>query len=529
MMAPTLPLLLSMVIAPSHADSVPLYADLGSLHVPITTASPRAQAYFDQGMRLTYAFNHPEAIRSFRAALAADPGCAMCWWGIAFASGPNINAAMDSTGGASAWEASREALRLAAGTTARERAYIDAIQVRYTDPPATPRAAQDTAYAEAMLAVAAAWPDDPDAAALAADALMNLSPWFYWTPAGEPRPATPGILALLEEVIAELPEHPGACHLYIHAVEAAEPEKAVPCAERLAGLMPGAGHIVHMPAHIYIRVGRFADAVTANQHAVHVDEMFIQDQRPTGIYAMGYYPHNYHFLSFAATMSGQRAIALAAAEQLSGKVSVEIAREVMFMQSMIPYYTLSLVTFGQWTEVLAQPMPPAGLPVAKGLVHYARGVAYAAKGRFAEGEWQLAELRGEVVTLPEGEGRTILEIAVHALQGELALRQGNASEAVTHFEAAATLEDGILYNEPPFWYHPVRASLGQALLVAGRPAEARQVYEQNLTLYPENVWGLAGLRNSLLAEGDAAGAAKVQARLDRAAASADIEVTASRP
>ena len=302
----------------------------------------------------------------------------------------------------------------------------------------------------------------------------------------------------------------------------------MPCAERLAGLMPGAGTFVHMPAHIYIRVGRFADAVRANEHAVHVDEVFLQDQRPTGIYALGYYPHNYHFLAFAATMSGQRAIALESAQQLSGKVSVDIARDVLFMQSMIPYYTLSLVTFAQWTEVLAQPLPPADLPVARGLVHYARGVAYAAKGRLAEAEWELTQVKVDHARLPEGEGRVVLSIAVNALQGEIAFRQGNAAAAVTHFRVAADIEDGILYNEPPFWYYPMRSSLGEALIAAGQPAEAQRVYEQNLALYPENVWGLAGLRNSLRAQGKSAQAAQVQERLNRAGASADIDITGSR-
>ena len=509
-------------------DSVPLYSDLGTLHVPISTSTPLAQQYFDQGMRLTYGFNHPEAIRSFKAALAQDPACAMCWWGIALALGPNINAPMDSASGVLAWQAAQSAARLAGNASPREQAFIRAIQVRYANPPAAPRAVLDSAYADAMVAVARAYPMDPDAATLASDALMNLSPWFYWLPDGTARPATPQILAFLEAVIARLPEHPGACHLYIHAVEAAEPEKAVPCAERLAGLMPGAGHLVHMPAHIYIRVGRFSDAVAANEHAVHVDETYMQDQRPSGIYAAGYYPHNYHFLSFAATMSGQRRVALEAAQQLSGKVSPEIAKTVLFMQGMIPYYTLSLVTFGQWADVLAQPMPPADLPVASGLVHYARGVAQAATGHPDLAELQLVELRGDLLRTPEGEGRVILNIAIHSLQGEMALRAGRASDAVVHFTAAREIEDRILYNEPPFWYYPVRASLGQALLAAGRPAEAQQAYEQDLALFPENVWGLVGLQQSLVVQGKTAEANQVEARLARASRSSDIQFTGSR-
>ncbi len=528
MIFPLLPLLTSLAVAPSPVDSVPLYTNLGDLHVPITTRVTLAQRYFDQGMRLMYAFNHPEAIRSFEAALAADSTCAICWWGIGYALGPNINAAMDSAAGVAAWEAAKTAERLADNASPRERAFIGALQFRYMNPPADPRATLDTAYADAMLAVLQAYPDDPEAATLTADAIMNLSPWYYWEPDGQPRPATLQLLAILESVIAGMPNHPGACHLYIHAVEAAEPEKAVACAERLAGLMPGAGHIVHMPAHIYIRVGRFADAVEANQHAVHADETFIRDQRPTGMYAMGYYPHNYHFLAFAATMSGQRAIALGAAEQLSGKVSEDIARDVMFMQTMIPYYTLSLVTFGQWTEVLAQPMPPEALPVSRGLVHYARGVALAAKGRFAEAEWELALVGRDLQRTTAREGQLVLQIARHALQGEIALRRGDAAAAVTQFTAARDLEDSLRYEEPPFWYYPIRASLGQALLAAGQPTEAEAAYEESLALYPENVWALAGLRNSLTARGKTAAARAVQERLDRAAVSADIELTGSR-
>ena len=521
-------LLAAFTLAAAPVDTVPLYTDLGTLHVPITTGVPLAQQYFDQGMRLTYGFNHPEAIRSFRAAIALDPKCAMCWWGVALALGPNINAPMDSAAGVGAYRAAWQAARLAGGASAREQAYLRAMQARYSNPPASPRAALDSAYADAMVAVARENPDDPDAATLAADALMNLSPWFYWLPGGQPRPATMEILALLEAVIARLPNHPGACHLYIHAVEAAEPQKAVPCAERLAGLMPGAGHLVHMPAHIYIRVGRFADAVQANQHAVHVDETFMQDQRPTGIYVAGYYPHNYHFLSFAATMSGQRAVALGAAQQLSGKVSPEIARDVLFMQSMIPYYTLSLVTFGLWEQALMQPMLPADLPMATGLVHYARGVAYAATGRPGDAAQELAQVNAARARTPEGEGRGVMDIAVHALQGEIALRSGEAASAVAHFTAARDIEDGILYNEPPFWYYPVRASLGQALLTAGRPAEAQQAYEQDLALYPENVWALVGLKLSLVAQGKTVEAEAVQLRLDKAAESADVELSASR-
>jgi tetratricopeptide (TPR) repeat protein len=519
----------TLATASPARDTVPLYTDLGNYHAAITTSVPLAQQYFDQGLRLTYGFNHAEAIRAYREAARLDPKCAICWWGVAFAYGPNINAPMDSASGVEAYKAAREAKRLAGNASPRERAYIDAIQKRYASVPPANRAKLDSAYATAMGKVADRFPDDQDAQTLHADALMNLSPWYYWNSDGSPRPATPMMLNRLESVIAVNERHPGACHLYIHAVEAVEPEKAVPCAERLASLMPGAGHLVHMPAHIYIRVGRFADAVTANQHAVHTDEMFIEGQRPSGIYPAGYYPHNYHFLAFAAMMSGQSKVALEASKGLSAKVSPEIAKVALFLQAMIPYHQLALVSFGHWDEVLAASMPPADLPVATGLAHYARGVAFAATGRAGEASNELTQVQALAGGQSEGsDPRKILDIAVHVLAGEIALRGGKAADAVTHFEAAKVVEDGILYNEPPFWYYPVRESLGGALLAAGRPADAERAFREDLAKFPGNVWSLYGLLASLRAQGKTVEAEQAQAQLRSAGASADVILTGSR-
>ena len=514
------------------ADTLRLYDNLGSHKVPITTANPLGQRWFDQGMRLTYGFNHAEAIRSFQAALAQDPSCAMCWWGVAYALGPNINAPMDEASGAAAWKAAQEAQKLAGGVSARERAYIDAIQLRYGPEPLANRAGRDSAYAQAMRKVADTYPEDQDAQALAAEAMMDLSPWFYWTREGQPRPMTNEIVRRIEGVIAKNPAHPGACHYYIHAVEAVAPEKAVPCAERLAGLMPGAGHLVHMPAHIYIRVGRFADAVTANEHAVHTDETFISDQKPSGIYPAGYYPHNLHFLAFAATMSGQKQKALAASKDLASKVSPEIAKVALFLQGMIPYHQLTQVTFAEWDGVLAAKAPPADLPVATGLHHYARGVAFAATRRPAEARGEVDKVVAALKSIPDTpdqlDARRILEIAMHSLAGEMALRSGKGAEAVTHFEAAKGIEDQILYNEPPLWYYPVRESLGQAYLAAGRAADAERVYGEDLKLFPANVWSLQGLSAAQKAQGKASEAAATEAVLKQAGAKSDVTLTASR-
>ncbi|MDT8435766.1 MAG: tetratricopeptide repeat protein [Gemmatimonadota bacterium] len=519
----------------SAGAAVPLYDDLGSWHREIATDSERAQAYFDQGLRLQYAFNHAEAIRSYRAALDLDPECAMCWWGIALAAGPNINAPMDSASGALAREAIGRARELAAEGPPGERALIEALAVRYADDPTAERAPLDSAWARAIGRVAEARPDDPDVLTLRAAALMNLSPWNYWTgpyDAREPRPDTPAILAAVERVLEIEPDHPGACHYFIHAVEAAYPERAVPCAERLASLMPGAGHIVHMPGHIYIRVGRYHDAVRANEHAVHADESYIQDQRPGGIYPGAYYPHNYHFMWFAATMAGMRDKALWAARQVAPKVPLELAREVYWIQNVRVLPRLAMVTFGDWEGVLAEPMPSPDLPVATVMAHYARGVARAATGRPEEARSELATLRGilaemEADQAPEGI-RTVSGIAVKVLEGEIALRSGDPEGAVPPLREAAALEDGLLYEEPPLWYLPVRHVLGRALLEAGRPAEAEQVYRQDLVRFPANGWSLVGLTAALEAQGRRAATAEARASFEEAWRHADIELTSSR-
>lgn len=529
------------------ADSVPLYDDLGRHHRPVTVRTARAQAYFDQGLRLQYAFNHGEAIRSYREALRLDPGCAMCWWGIALAHGPNINAPMGPEAALEAWNAIHHALeaaeaeaggRTAAGgsATAVERELIEALAARYAPDPAAERAPLDSAYARAMEAVRERHPDDTDVLTLYAASLMNLSPWYYWTGSYDdrkPRPDTPKILAALERAIELDPDHPGACHYYIHAVEAAHPRKAVACAERLAGLMPGAGHIVHMPGHIYIRVGRYADAVRTNEHAVHADESYIRDQRPGGLYPAAYYPHNYHFMAFAATMAGMGEKAMRAARRVAPKVPFEVARDVPFVQNIVVLPQLTAVTFGEWETVLSEPMPSEELVHATALARYARGVALAATGRAEGAAAELAAVRriadaAAAHDAPADDPKVVLAIAEHMLAGEIALRGGRAGEAVPHFEAAARLEDAMLYEEPPLWYHPVRHALGRALLEAGRPAEAERRYREDLARFPDNGWSLVGLARSLEARGKDEEARRVRAAYGTAWKDADVELTTSR-
>jgi tetratricopeptide (TPR) repeat protein len=525
--------LLALVAPHSLSAQVPLDPHLGSHHLAITTREPRAQQYFDQGLRLTWGFNHAEAIAAFREAARLDPQCAMCSWGEAYALGPNINAGMDSAAGVAAHRAIQRALPLAGASTPVEQALIRALAQRYAAVPPADRAPLDSAFARAMAAVVRRFPDHQEAGTIYADALMNLSPWNYWEKDGSPRPDAPAIVSQLERVVAANPDHPGACHLYIHAVEAAQPEKAVPCAERLAALMPGAGHIVHMPGHIYVRVGRYADAVTANHHAIHTDERYIADRRPDGIYPAAYYPHNYHFLAFAAILAGNSKTAIEAAKAVATKVPVEIAREVTFAEGIPAYAHLTLVTFGRWDEVLAHPLPPTELIVATGLASYARGVAYAARGDRAAATGELAKVDQAAAAQlaargPDWPTNRVLAIASHALAAEIALRTGRPDDAIRHFQAGVEIEDQMPYEEPPLWYYSLRQSLGRALLEGGRPAEAEAAYRGDLKKFPENGWSLFGLAQSLRAQNKAREAAEVEARFQRAWSGADVKLIGSR-
>lgn len=521
-------LLAILPAARAPRDTVPLYNDLGSYHRVISTRVPSAQRYFDQGLRLVFGFNHAEAIRAFTEAARLDPNCAMCYWGIAYAYGPHVNAGMDSASGVAAYAAAQKTQSLSRHANAVERGYIGAVAKRYARVPPANRAGLDSAYATAMCDVSRRYADDLDAAALCAEAMMDLRPWNYWKqPSGEPYPGTVEIVAKLESVLQRNPDHPGACHYYIHAVEAVRPDKAVACAERLAALMPGVGHMVHMPAHIYIRVGRYNEAVESNVHAVHTDEQYIEGQHPQGVYPIGYYPHNLHFLSFASTMAGRSAQAMEAARALEGKANLEVARSVPMVQSFVPFVDLTLVTFGRWDDVLAHPLPPPDLKYASTMAHYARGVAFAATGKPADAATELdAVKQADAAASPAD--KPVMDIAMHALMGEIAQRGGRLDEAAAHFKAAMAIEDGILYFEPPTWYYPIRHSLGAVLLRAGRPGEAEVVYREDLKRFPENGWALFGLMQALRAQGKTADALAADVRFREAWKDADVTLTASR-
>jgi tetratricopeptide (TPR) repeat protein len=524
------PALLFLAAASLPAQTqVKLYTDLGTHQKAIGTKVPEAQKYFDQGLRLVYGFNHAEAIRSFTRATELDPACAMCWWGIAYAYGPHVNAGMDSASGVIAYQAAQKARSLSNSAPPWQRAYIEAVVARYAAVPPANRASLDSAYSRAMLNVARTYPTDLDASALAAESLMDLRPWNYWTSEGKPYPGTDEIVRQLESVIARNPNHPGACHYYIHAVEAVNPQLAVPCAERLARLMPGVGHMVHMPAHIYVRVGRYKDAAQSNVHAIHSDETFIEGQPQATVYSLAYYPHNIHFLAFVSTMAGKSAQAIEAARTLKSKVNLDVAKSVGMLQEMVPYYVLTLTTFGRWDEVLAEPLPPAEIRFPTAMAHYARGVAYAAKGNFANAKVELDTVMAiDAATPADAEAKAPISIAVHALMGEIATRSGKTDEGIAHFRQALAIEDKGLYFEPPKWYYPIRQSLGAALLKAGRNADAEQVYRDDLKRFPENGWSLYGLSAALKAQGKTAEAAAVEKRFASAWTDADVKLTASR-
>jgi tetratricopeptide (TPR) repeat protein len=493
------------------AAAVPLHDNLGSHSFAISTTDPRVQAYFDQGLRLYYAFNHDEAIRAFREAARLEPGCAMCWWGIGLAYGPNINLPQDSASAVAAWDATREAVARRENSSGRERALIDGLAGRYEAVPPADRSHLDRAWADALRDVVAQHPADLEAATLLAEALMDLSPWSYWQADGSPGPHTGELLEHLERVLRANPNHPGANHLYIHAVEAVDPNRAVEQAERLAGLMPGAGHIVHMPGHIYVRVGRYRDAILANEHAVHADETFIQDHNPAqGVYVGGYYPHNYDFLAFAASMIGREEQSVGAAEKLRTLAPVELIHVpgMTFLQAHRTRHLQLKVRFGLWQEILSVPEPEAGLLHERAIWHYGRGRALDALGRTGEAAIESGRLDA-IATNPEVAGlrlefnssAAILGIASAVLKAKIAHTAGDIRSAAGHLGEAARLEDALTYGEPPEWTVPVRQEAGRMLLSGGRPAEAERVFLEDLERFPANGWSLFGLSEALASQG----------------------------
>ncbi len=518
---------------PSDGGVMPILPGLGDWSHRVTTKSAEAQRYFDQGLRLTYGFNHDEAVRSFERAVQIDADCAMCHWGVAYALGPNINLPMDAAVEPRALEASRQAVRLKGAATAGERALIEAMAVRYAEPAGASRAERDTAYANAMRGVAQRYPADVDAQVLFADAMMNLRPWNQWTRDGRPQPGTTELVGVLAQAIARQPKHAGACHFFIHAVEASQtPERALPCAERLPRLMPGAGHVVHMPAHVYLRVGRYEDAARANIAAVEADNRYFASRTAPGIYPLFYAPHNLHFLWATYLLSGQREKALTAARALNGRVAADDAKETPSLEAFLTPAILTLARFGNWDAVLAEPAPPADLRYATAMWHYARGLAHSARKDVRAAEEELAKVRAEASRLKDemiiilNPAPALLKLAAEVLAGDIAARQQRFDDAVAHLKTAIAMEDALTYDEPPPWYHSVRNRLGATLLEAGRPAEAAAAFRDDLRYVRETGWSLSGLERALLAEGKTADAAAAARRMKAAWKYADVSLDA---
>ena len=520
--------------AAQPTEVVPLYDDLGDHHYAINTNVPAAQDYFDQGLRLYYAFNHAEAVRAFKEAQRLDEDCAMCWWGEAMAWGPNINLPMDEPSGIAAYAALQGALARREHASEREKTLIDALVARYSAESPADRAYLDQAYSDAMAEVAAQYPDDQEIAVLYAESLMDLRPWDYWAEDGSPNAGIADALTSLESVIAVNEQHPGACHFFIHAVEKLYPERAVDCAERLANLMPGAGHLVHMPGHIYIRVGRYLDAVKANEHAIHADETYIRDQNPAmGMYTAGYYPHNYDFMAFATMMIGRSADSIEAAETVSRLLPAELfgAPGMDFLQHLSSRPLLVRVRFARWDELLAAQEPPVSQLHTRAIWHYARGRALAARQDSAAAADELMQLR-TIATSPVLDGVRmefnlsvdLLAVAESVLAGWVDVAAGRMDSAAEHLFEAVRREDNMKYGEPPEWTMPARQDLGDVLLLACRYEDAEQAFREDLEHFPKNGWSLHGLAKALRAQSKDGEAAGVERALEQAWTGADFLV-----
>ena len=516
----------------------PVLEGMGPIHHPITTNFAQAQRFFNQGMNLIYGFNHAEAIRSFQEALRLDPSAGMAWWGIAFSLGPNINDSMPAEREKEALDALQKALAAKPSLSQKERDFIDALVPRYANPAGKDREARDAAFAKSMALLTKRYPGDPDAATLYADALMNTMPWEYWAKDGSAKSGTTVVVATLEEVLARFPDHIGAIHLYIHITEAStNPDRAAAGADKLAKLAPAAGHLVHMPSHTYARIGRYSDAVESNALAATADESYMAQCHAQGLYPVGYYPHNIHFLWSAATMDGQSARAIESARKLASKFPMDQLAQFPGFEDFLATPLFAYVRFGRWDEVLAQPAPPATALWWTAMYHYARGIAFASKNNLTAAQAELENLNTIAanpkmkdlnVGFSTAKVPAVLPIASHLIAGEIAAKQKKWNEAVQHMTEAARMRDELRYNEPPTWHYSPRHNLGAILLEAGRPAEAEAVYLEDLRLDRENAWGLFGLLQAYRAQGKEKEAADAEARFRKAWARADFVLTSSR-
>ncbi len=513
----------------------PRLEGLGNTHFEITTSVPECQDFFDQGMRLVYGFNHAEAHRSFTEASRLDPDCAMAKWGIALALGPNINDPFpDLARQKLAYQAIQESKSLLDDENELERSLIEALSARCTNVESEQQSL-NLSYAAAMEPVYGAHMDHPEVGILYAASKMNTMPWNYYDEDKNPRPGTQGTIAALEKVIAES-NHPGAHHYFIHIIEAADPDRAIATADILGDMMPGAGHMVHMPSHIYIGVGMYEQAAERNRKAILADEEYIAQCQAQGIYPLAYYPHNIHFLWAAASLQGNSEEAIDAAREVALKVPANQALAIPFIQDYLSVPLQAYVRFGKWNDILSTPQPDESLLHVNLMWHYARGMAFVRRGNYELADSELTAVK-ELANKPEMQElyaaynnptSHVGEIAYHALAGELAAARTNYSEAVELLTKAVELEDELVYQEPSAWHYPMRHSLGAVLLDAGELSEAEEVYRDDLQIWRQNGWSLYGLIQSLQRQGKHEEVAKTKKQFDQAWQYADVTLTSSR-
>jgi len=517
--------------AQSAPEPVPLFKGMGAHKRTVSTTSAKAQEYFDQGLALNYGFNHDEAVRSYAEAARIDPDCAMAWWGQAYALGPNYNLPFHEENFRKAYAAIREAVARKGKATPAERDLIDALALRFEKEPHPDRLPLDHAYSEAMAKLWKKYPRDDDIGVLYADSLMVLNPWNLWNKDGSPDKNTPEIVATLERVMEINPNHPGANHLYIHAVEASRnPGRAEAAADRLRGLVPGSGHLVHMPAHIYVQIGRYMDAIECNEEASKRDSEYFARRGTQGIYHF-YHVHNDHFLVWSAMFSGRDKDALSRCDIMVRNLPEAFHSEPAAAEFLSTKLHV-LIRFGRWEEVLKSPAQRKDQPYAVAMWHYARGVAFANTKRFKEAEQELAKFDVAVKSVPADmsvfltPGHDVLKVAREMLLGETAFKSGKPELAFTHLRAAVTAEDALRYQEPSPWMMPTRHALGALLMQQDKVSEAEQVYRTDLKRFPKNVWSLQGL-TECLERRKAAEAKDVRRSFERARANATVMIGAS--
>jgi tetratricopeptide (TPR) repeat protein len=514
----------------------PLFDNLGEYSFTISTNQKKAQLFFNQGLKLTFAFNHAESHRSFMEASRLDPNSAMSFWGQAYALGPNINDSFpDDDRKKKSFEAMQRAKSLLSNTSPIEQDLIEALLHRYSEEIDADVGSLNSAYMDAMAKVIEKYPNNPDVLTLYAAAVMNTVPWNYWDNEGNPSPNIKEAKAALEKAIKIDPNHPGAHHYYIHMVELPKPDLAVSSAEKLGTLMPGAGHLVHMPSHIYIRVGRYKDAVLANQKAILADEDYISQCYSQGMYPLGYYPHNIHFLWSASSLLGDSRVAIDAAKKTAEKVPLGEMTTLPFLQDFASTPLLSYIRFGKWNDILTTPYPGDDYQHLKLIWHYARSIAFIRKNNLKEAREEvdaIAEMTNDenlenTVVTSDNSTRTLAKIAYGIAAGEFAASTGEMDAAIEHLKKAVSIEDKLTYTEPSSWHIPTRQTLGALLLKSQKYEAAELIYKEDLAILRQNGWSLIGLYHSLKAQGKTKEASKIKQEFDKAWAHADVQINSS--